>query len=404
MTVVLCGNAFAQTIETETVTTDSTEVIVETYPIGEPYQVITNTFWNNWFVTADAGINVFFGDYSGLGEKTLGNLSGRLSPQFNAGVGKWFTPGIGVKIQFGGFRSRGYSAEESRFTYGEPVVSSDGTSYWRSKINWWDLNLNAMFNLSRLFCGYEGIGSDKMMNQFIVSAGIGFVHHWKKNAPMQRNEWSGRLELQYSRFFDKKKAVSLDAKLRGIFYQTDFDALVLHKQWDANLSLNVGVTYYFNKRGWGNTYDVTNIYTGKKEIKRLNEEVNRLRMENERLKNTPVAEPRTEIITFPYLVNFVIDKIDVVNRELVNLKTVADMIKSTPGKKYLVCGYADKYTGSVKRNKWLAEHRARNVFKVLTKDFGVPEEQLEIDHKGGVGNMYYDDPQISRSVIISEIE
>jgi hypothetical protein len=68
----------------------------------------------------------------------------------------------------------------------------------------------------------------------------------------------------------------------------------------------------------------------------------------------------------------------------------------------LICGYADKHTGTVERNIWLAEHRAKNVFKILTEEFGVPASQLILDDKGGVENMYYDDPQLSRSAIITE--
>ena len=104
------------------------------------------------------------------------------------------------------------------------------------------------------------------------------------------------------------------------------------------------------------------------------------------------------------MVNFVIDKVKVVNRERVNLKVVAEMIKATPDQKYLICGYADKYTGSVERNIWLAEHRSKNVFKILTEEFGVPAEQLVLDDKGGVDNMFYDDPQLSRSAIITKYE
>ena len=114
-----------------------------------------------------------------------------------------------------------------------------------------------------------------------------------------------------------------------------------------------------------------------------------------------VAAPE---ITFPYLVNFVIDKVEVVNRERVNLKVVADMMKATPEQKYIICGYADKHTGTVRRNIWLAEHRAKNVYRILTEEFGVPKSQLILDDKGGVENMFYDDPQLSRSAIISKYE
>jgi outer membrane protein OmpA-like peptidoglycan-associated protein len=103
-------------------------------------------------------------------------------------------------------------------------------------------------------------------------------------------------------------------------------------------------------------------------------------------------------------VNFVIDKVEVVNRERVNLKVVADMIKATPNQKYLICGYADKHTGTVKRNIWLAEHRAKNVYKILTNEFDVPASQLVLDDKGGVENMFYDDPQLSRSAIITKYD
>lgn len=396
----LGGNVNAQVVEART---DTLDVVVKEEPIGGPHEVITNTFWNNWLVTGDLGLNIFFGEYSGWGKRTLGDFSGRLTPQFNIGVGKWFTPGIGTKLQFGGFRSKGYSAEKNRYTVGEPLTASDGTPYWKSRIKWWDLNLNVMFNLTRLISGYEGVGSDRLKNQLIFSIGIGAVHHWDTKG-QKANEWAGHFEWQYSRFFNEKKAVSLDVKLRGVFYEDSFDG-IMDKQWDANLSLNVGITYYFKQRGWNNSRNIKNIYTNKNEILRLNKELSQLREENEQLKNASVdSAPETKIVTFPYLVNFVIDKVEIVNRELVNLKTVADMMKATPELKYRLCGYADKYTGSAKRNRWLAEHRAVNVYKVLTKDFGVPAEQLIVDYKGGVDNMYYDDPQMSRSVIISVAE
>ena len=140
-------------------------------------------------------------------------------------IGKWFTPGIGVKFQFELGSSKGYSKEENWYTQGESLTADDGTSYWKTKYKWWDLNANVMFNLSRLFKGYEGIDSENLKNQFIFSIGLGALHHYGISA--QRNEWAGHLELQYSRFFTKAKAVSLDVKLYTNLYQTNFDGVVL---------------------------------------------------------------------------------------------------------------------------------------------------------------------------------
>lgn len=218
-------------------------------PTDDHYRVVTNRFWDNWFVLGNIGEHAFLGDYS-----SVDKFSGLLSPDFYVGVGKWFTPGIGAKLQFGIGDSRGYSKEKNYFTYGKQLTTSDGTPYWKTKNKWWDLNVSAMFNLSRLFCGYEGKESDKLMNQFIASVGIGALHHWDIAA--QRNEWSGHFELQYSRFFDKQKRISLDLKARAMLYQTNFDGITLKKNgesstwFDANLGLSVGVTYYFKKRHW----------------------------------------------------------------------------------------------------------------------------------------------------------
>jgi hypothetical protein len=232
--------------------------------------------------------------------------------------------------------------------------------------------------------GYEGIESSKRKNQIIASIGLGATHHY--DIPLMSNIVSGHAELQYSRFFFDKKALSLDVRLRGIFYGTDFDR-VSKTFVDQNISLNVGLTYYFKERGWNHT--VSNITYYHEDHTTVNQYM--------------VAAAAPEI-TFPYLVNFVIDKVEVVNRERVNLKIVADMMKATPNQKYLICGYADKHTGTVKRNIWLAEHRAKNVYRILTEEFGVSESQLILDDKGGVDNMFYDDPQLSRSAIISKYE
>lgn len=242
---LLCSSSIgAQTMEQDSIT------LIETpQPTDDHYRVVTNRFLDNWFVLGSVGYHAFFGDYG-----TVDDFAGKLSPDFNVGVGKWFTPGVGVKFQFGIGDSRGYSKEPTHYTYGQIVTNDEGIPYWKTKNKWWDLNANVMLNLSRLFCGYEGLNSDKLMNQFIFSAGIGALHHWDIEA--QRNEWSGHLELQYSRFFSKKKDFSLDFKVYSTLFQTNFDGVTLKsngensKWFDANVGVRVGFTYYFKKRGW----------------------------------------------------------------------------------------------------------------------------------------------------------
>ena len=70
----------------------------------------------------------------------------------------------------------------------------------------------------------------------------------------------------------------------------------------------------------------------------------------------------------------------------------------------MVAGYADKDTGSEKRNVFLARKRAEVVFDCLVNEFGVSESQLKLDSFGGVGNLDYNDPRCSRSVLTKVAE
>ena len=238
---------------------DSTFTKVEDYFVTDnPHRVITNPGKSNWYVTGDAGVNAFFGD------KHVGDFKYRLTPQFNIGVGKWIVPWFGLNLQFTGFRSKSHkSVDTDLYTRDEPMqTDKHGNNYWQENIKWWDLGLNATFNITRLIYGYEGDNSPRLMNQIIASAGAGFTHHYGLSYG-EANEWSAHLELQYSRFFTPAKAVSLDVKLRGLFYETKYDGYYDYdgtNLLDMNLSLNVGVTYYFKYRGWERKSTHTTIY------------------------------------------------------------------------------------------------------------------------------------------------
>ena len=127
-------------------------------------------------------------------------------------------------------------------------------------------------------------------------------------------------------------------------------------------------------------------------------------MRNRKPETTKEVVNTKEFVTYPHFVNFALRETTVQDREVVNLKYVAEMIKSVPGKKFSVVGYADKQTGTAEINAKLAKERAQNVYDILTKKYGVPANQLTLDSKGGVDTMFLNDPQLSRSVIISEVK
>ncbi len=233
-----------------------TETLMKKDTVFDARQVLTNKFSKNWFLFGTAGGHTFRGDYSNRGD-----FKGTLSPDFGIGLGKWFTPAVGLKVEFIHSASRGYTDYMTgHYGYGDVLTNDDGISYRKMKTRWWDISASAILNLSRMILGYEGYDSKKMMNQIMLNVGIGGVHHLGyEHSYGSDNEWGAHVELQYSRFFTSKKRASLDVKARGIFYQTNFDleygqANHAANKFDCNLGLDVGFTLYLGKarnNGWG---------------------------------------------------------------------------------------------------------------------------------------------------------
>lgn len=78
-----------------------TEVVEEfgVIQVQDKYQVITNPFWSNWFFSIGGGAEATFGD-----NDKAGSFGKRISPTLNFAIGKWFTPGLGVRLQYSAFR------------------------------------------------------------------------------------------------------------------------------------------------------------------------------------------------------------------------------------------------------------------------------------------------------------
>lgn len=421
---VVTSELYAQDFRTKTETVvQETEngKIVKTTTVNK-YKVETNYFLDNCFVTFGIGTQIFIGD----NEKHM-RLKDLMTPATDFSIGKWFSSGLGLAISYSGYKMKGlwnerYAGQyfKTNKPYSNPVNYKGGKyRLFEQKTNFYNLHIDALINLSNIFCGYN----ENRIYNFIPYIGAGWIQGYKNNDNRKGGDISFNAGIINR--FRLSDALDLNITLRGALVNDDFDGETSGRAYQGLTSLEpenfeagaqnhdldgyggitIGLTYRFKKRGWEKARSVKINHSNEKEIARLKEELNILRAQNETLKNSNVpVYSEKEIITFPYLVNFVIDKVNIANRERVNLKTIAEMIKSTPEKTYLICGYADKFTGSAKRNQWLAEQRAKNVYKVLTTEFNVSPEQLVIGHKGGVENMYYDDPQVSRSVVVSEIK
>lgn len=380
------GTAMAQ--EAQTVQNgDFTETVEYS---TDKFKVETNRFWSNWFVSAGGGVNLYFGDH----DKQV-KFGKRLAPAVDVAIGKWFTPGIGVRFAYSGLSVKG-ATQTGIHSTGEEVPGKGGYGYWltKQKFNYFNFHLDAMFNVSNLLFGYN----PNRVYSLSPYVGLGVM---KTNDTPKATEIAGHFGLLNS--FRLCDALDLNLDIRGTLVSDAFDGEAYGRGGEGMLSATVGLTYKFKKRGWDKAKTVVRI--DNRAINALRQQLADAEAENERLKRALAEGNRQkakEIVTkaSANLVTFQIGKATLSNEARANLGMMAEAIKSGDGNVvYTITGYADAGTGSKRINERLSKRRAEAVFNCLVKEFGVSESQLRVDHKGGVDNMFYDDPRLSRAVI-----
>lgn len=373
------------------VKTDTT-VTVE-YHTGKN-RVETAGFKSNWFIGVDGGAQVYFGEFDS--ECKFGD---RLAPALNIYVGKWFTPAVGARLGYSGIGQRGATkAFNPHHSTGEGVPGKDGwgSNLEQQKFNFFNIHGDVLFNLSNVICGYKSEGHFWNFTPFV---GLGWAHVYSE-APKD-NEISANGGIINS--FRVCDALDLNVNVHAMMINEAFDGDTGGRWGEGNLSATLGLTYKFKPRGWerGKTVKVvetTDITQYQIALAELKAERERLEKELSELKSKPEIVETTNTIASPYYVRFELGKSELSKEARVNLGLLAEILKTT-GAKFTVSGYADAATGNKKINEKLSQERAQAVYDCLTKEFGVPASQLDLDSKGGVDNMFYDDPALSRAVI-----
>ena len=380
------GTAWAQ--EAQTVQNgDFTETVEYS---TDKFKVETNRFWSNWFVSAGGGVNLYFGDH----DKQV-KFGKRLAPAVDVAIGKWFTPGIGVRFAYSGLSVKGATQNGAHST-GEELPGKGGWGYWldKQKFNFFNFHLDAMFNMSNLLFGYN----PQRVYSLSPYVGLGVM---KTNDEPTSTEIAGHFGLLNS--FRLCDALDLNLDIRGTLVSDAFDGENSGRGGEGMLSATVGLTYKFKKRGWDKARTVVRI--DNRAINALRQQLSEAEAENERLKRALAEGNRQqarEIVTkaSANLVTFRIGKATLSKEARANLGLMAEAIKAgDKGVVYVITGYADAGTGSKRLNERLSKRRAEAVRDCLVKEFGVSESQLRVDYKGGVDNMFYDDPRLSRAVI-----
>ena len=148
----------------QTMTVTEYEVI----QVQDKYQVITNPFWSNWFFSVGGGAQVLYGN-----NDHIGKFRDRVAPTFNVSVGKWVTPGFGLRLQYSGLQAKGFTtSENANYVVGGP--REDGS--YKQRWDYMNLHGDLMINLNALFGGYN----PNRVYEIIPYIGAGWAHAYSR--------------------------------------------------------------------------------------------------------------------------------------------------------------------------------------------------------------------------------
>ena len=355
---------------------------------------------SNWFLSIGAGPQIFFGDHD-----RQCKLGDRISPALDFSVGKWFSPNIGVRLMYSGLSAKGAtqtwnnSGTGGFYNTGKPVPGKDTHDYgylYKSDFDFLTLHADVLFDLTNMIGGYNS----RRVYGCAPYVGVGWGHVYSK--PHQ-NSVIGNVGVY--NMFHLGKGFDINLDLRATITNDSFDGEVGRRDFDGIFSVTAGVSYTFKPRGW-KTRMVKVVEYDNEAVNDLRRQVAELIAANEKLEREmagKTVDHKTVVnVGGKYLIYFPINVSELSNADRAQLEQVADMIKNSPkGSVYSVIGYADKSTGNAEINETLSRERAQSVRNYLVNQFGIAADRLDVKWMGGVGNMFFNDPALSRVVIIA---
>lgn len=362
--------------------------------VDDKYQVFTNRFWDNWFFS-----------FGGGGEMLLGNtdvhasFKDRISPTFNAALGKWFTPGLGLRLQYSGFQGRGYTRDANN-VYVDGTRNSDG--FYDQKFKYMNLHGDILFNLSAMLGGYN---PDRVY-EFVPYLGAGFSYNYTSPKVKGFTINGGLINK-----FRLSSAWDLNIEMSIMAGPNKFDGELGGKvDADAVLAASIGFTYKFPKRSFDKPMPARQLIS-EAELRNLRNRMNEMSAENQNLRSELANATKPVTVVQPEMVDpdvaprsafFKIGSAKLDATELINLGFIADQMKEYPNMKFTVKGYADSATGSAQLNQRLSERRAQALVDELVKQ-GVDRSRfVSIQGMGGVAK--YEKPYLNRMALVEMVK
>lgn len=371
MKKVICMMAVAGLFSVSVARAQVSEVVeIAEVPVSK-YSVQTNSFWDNWFVSLNAGAQ-----FSYLYPEGPQEFKDRITFSGLAYVGKWYTPGIGMRLAYNGYNFQGYT----------------------DKQDYMNLHVDALMNVTNMVMGYN---SERVYNM-VPYVGMGMVRNF------DHNSYCFGFNAGILNKFRLNDSWAINLEMGALLAEKRMDDVVGSKRgFDDLFTVTAGITYNIGGDTWNNSPDISAlVMMNAAEIAALNEALVQEQATVRNLRNQLSQKPREvvkeKVISgdcafAPQSIFFALGSAKIAShKDVVNLKAIADVAKAD-GLKLHIVGYADSATGDAKYNQDLSVKRAQTIADELVK-LGVSKASLTVEGKGGVATL--DPASYNRRVII----
>lgn len=287
-----------------------------------------------------------------------------ISPAAALSAGYQFTPVWGMRAGLSGWQGKG--------AWAVPLN--------KYKFNYLQGNVDAMVELSNLFCGYN---YKRFFNAYLF-LGIGVNGAFGNDEAIALNDAGHRMEYLWR---DNQISVAgrggLGANLRladRVYFNLEVNANLLTDKFNSKKAGNsdwqfnalAGFTFKFGK-------------TYKKITPVRHEEVStQLPVETKRVEEPVkvlVEEKKAEVQSMQKNIFFAINSATIRSSEEGKIKELISFLQENEKATVTICGYADAATGTVAVNEKLSKRRAQIVADAL-KAKGIAPDRIKVDFKG----------------------
>ena len=363
----------------------------------------TNRLFDNVWIGVAGGINIYEDGFS-----SPGPFGGRLGPALDINIGKWVTPSVGLRIGYQGLMASSWSLSPYPFS---SDVNENGL--YKNSFGTMFIHGDVMWNISNAISGYK----ETRLWNFIPYLSAGYARSYKAGLDWANNELAVGVGLLNNIRISNRVDLTLD--FRQHIVKEGFDSAPNSGAGRAAgmTSATFGVAIKLGKTGFKRTgtYEntIADLQTANAALEDakadVENNVDELAAENAALKDAiedlknrepEVVVEKVMLDVTPGAVFFEIGQATLSKRELFHLDFyVKNVIAQDPEKVFTLTGYADKQTGSAKRNQQLSQMRVDYVYNLLQTRYEIPAERLVVKAAGASVDRW-NDPTLNRCVVI----